>query len=116
MATKAEIATKVAQALKVLETGATIDSDDSTIIQAKYDSRYKVLAAIDLVSWGSGDDIPTEAETPIVYLVAQDCLTEFHVPMDTVQLILAGASRAIMDLKNIEYVDYVPDEDGVRSF
>ena len=116
MATKAEIATLVAQKLKVLETGATIDSDDSTLIQGKYDSRYQILAAQDLVSWGSGDDIPTGAEFAVTALVARDCLSEFHVDDKTMQAVIFDADRAIDDLMMLEHLDYVPEESEVNFY
>ena len=114
--TKAEIAEKGLQKLGVLESGETVDSADQTIVEDVYDSTYKILAAQDLVSWGSGDDIPTEAVNPIVFIVAENCLTEFIIPQDKQMLVIRGAEKAMGQLKMLEFVDYVPDEEGHYYF
>ena len=110
MATKNELAIKVLQKLGVAEAGETPSTDDTGIVEDKYDSRYKVLAAKDLVSWGSGDDIPTEAVEPVTSIVANDCLSEFIIPQDKQGIIARDANQGLIDLLTLEYVDYVPEE------
>ena len=108
--TKAQVAEKVLQKLGVLESGETVDTDDQAIVTDKYDSWYQVLAADDKVTWGSGDDIPTEAVASVVSIIANDCLTEFIIPQDK-QILIARDSQTGMDnLKKLDYVDYVPEE------
>lgn len=110
MATKAELAQKVGEKLGVVESGETIDSNDSTIIQEKYDSLYYVMKADDLVSWGSGDDIPTAAVTSVVSIVANDCFSEFIIPQDKQMAISRDAIDAKGNLRMLENIDYVPEE------
>jgi hypothetical protein len=111
MATTAQLAEKVLQKLNVVESGETVDSADQTIVTDKYASIYELLAAEDLVSWGSGDDIPTEAVTSIVSIVAEDCITEFSVRGEAAMKVMADAQKGRDNLKKLEHVDYVPDED-----
>ncbi|MEN8171422.1 MAG: hypothetical protein ABFS03_00930 [Chloroflexota bacterium] len=108
--TKTQVATKVLEKLGVLESGATADSADLTIIEDKYDSWYGVLAAEDKVSWGSGDNIPNEAVASVVSIIANDCLTEFIIPQDKQVIIDRDATKGNDNLKKLEYVDYVPEE------
>lgn len=108
MATKAEIATKVLQKLQVLKAGGTADPGDSTLVQDKYDTVYQLLHADDLVSWASTEDIPVEAVTAIVGLVARECLEEFVVPPLTAQFLIQGEQRYKDQLRMLEYQYYVP--------
>ena len=110
MATKAILAKKILEKLGVLESGADLDADDQTLVEDKYDSWYQVLAADDKVSWGSGDDIPTEAVASVVSIIANDCLTEFIIPQDKQMIIARDAQIGNDNLKKLEYIDYVPDE------
>ena len=114
--TKAQIAEKVLQKLGILESGETVDSDDQDIVTDKYDSIYGVLAADDKVSWGSGDDIPTEAVTSIVSIVANDCLSEFIVSQDKQMIVERDYNRAMANLRKLDYVDYVPEETEPHYF
>ena len=85
MATKAQIAERVLQKLMVLEHGETMDSGDQAIVEAAYDSSFAILDSLNLVSWGSGDDIPTEAELPIIGYVADKIKGAFQIPLDVRQ-------------------------------
>ena len=111
MATTAQIAEKVLQKLNVVESGETVDSADQTIVTDKYASIYEVLAANDLVSWGSGDDIPTEAVTAVVSIVAEDCITEFSVRGDTAMKVMRDAEKGMMNLRALEHPVYVSDDE-----
>lgn len=113
MATKAEIATKVLQKLTVLDADETATTADSTLVQEKYDAIYPLLHALDLISWGSGADIPTEAVIPIVGLVARECIEEFSVP-DKISISLINNEERYKDqLKTLEYEYYVPESEAV---
>lgn len=113
MATKAEIATKVLQKLTVIAADQTAATNDSTLVQEKYDSLYQLLKADDLVSWGSTQDIPTEAVIPVVGLVARECLEEFTVPPNVATTIMLDEDRYRGQLKTLEYNYYVPIEEPV---
>jgi len=91
MATKAELATKVAQSLGVLQAGQTINADDSTFIQDAYDSLYLILRANHSVDWGPDDDIPQQFELPVTAMLANQgpVSKAFGSPVDYNQLKLA---------------------------
>ena len=91
MATKAELATKVAQYLRVLQAGQTINSNDSTLIQDAYDSLYLNLRADHSVDWGPDDDIPQQFENEVVAILANQGLISkaFSVPIDYNDLTIA---------------------------
>ena len=116
MATKSEIATKVLQKLTVLEADETKDTDDDTLVQGIYDSVYHILAAEDLVSWGSGDDVPSNAVLPVVGLVARECIEEFTVPAQVAQGLILNEQRYKGMLSMLEHDDYVPEEDEAEYF
>ena len=91
MATKSELATKVAQYLGVLEAGQTINSNDSTLIQDAYDSLYLNLQADHSVDWGPDDAIPQQFEIQITSLLANQApvCKAFGVPVDYNDLAMA---------------------------
>ena len=91
MSTKAEIATAVMQQLGRLQAGQTINSDDSTLIQAAYDSLYLNLQDNHSVNWGPDDDIPTQFANQITMLLANqsNVCKAFGVPVDYNDLALA---------------------------
>ena len=76
-ATKAQIATKVLQKLRILPAGKSATADDSTLIQNAYDEMYQYLLERNAVTWGSTDSIPTEAVRPIVKLMAYEIADDF---------------------------------------
>jgi hypothetical protein len=109
MPTKTQIATKVLQKLTVLEADETADSNDLSLVEGKYDAIYPLLAARDSVSWGSTDDIPVEAEIPVVGLVARECIEEFTVPQIVAQSLIINEDRYHNQLRMIEYQYYRPE-------
>jgi len=108
MATKTEIATKVLQKLTVLEADETPSTEDLTLVESKYDSVYPLLKSEDLVNWGSGEDIPTQAVIPVVGLVARECIEEFTVLQQIMQSLMINEGRYKRQLKALEYNYYVP--------
>ena len=92
--TKSEIGLLALQALHVLEGDASADSNDTTIIEAAYDSVYAVLRTKHLVSWGSGDSVPEEAVDAVASLVALSRLGFFSVPAQAETDIRIKASEA----------------------
>lgn len=109
MATISQIETKVLQKLGVLEADETADSNDTSLVNDKYDSVYGRLKALRLVSWGSADDIPTAAVVPVVGLVARECIEEFVVPVNVAQSLIMNEKRYLGMLKELEYDTYIDD-------
>lgn len=109
MATKAKIAERVLQKLMVLEHGETMDTGDQGIVEDAYDSAYALLDHNQLVTWGSGDDIPVAAELPIIDYVADRVKGAFVVPPDIRANLPAERVFAERDLAALKEGDYVPD-------
>ena len=109
MATKAKIAERVLQKLTVLEHGETMDTGDQAIVEEAYDSSLAILDSLNLVSWGSSDDIPTQAELPIIDYVADKVKGAFQIPQDVRQSLPFEAQQAENTLAFLVTPDYIPD-------
>ena len=109
MATKSQIAERVLQKLMVLEHGETMDTGDQTIVETAYDSSFAILDSLNLVSWGSGDSIPVEAELPIIDYVADKIKSAFQIPLDVRQLLPFESQQAETTLAFLVTPDYIPD-------
>jgi len=107
--TKQEMASRVLQKLKVLENGEDIDPNDESIIVSAYDAAYALLTINKLVTWGSEDEIPLQAELPIIDYVANRIKLSFSTPIDVSQSLPFEAAQAEKDLFSITQADYVPD-------
>ena len=105
--TKTELGTLALQMLKAVDGDATPETNDTTVIEAGYDEVYAKLVEKHLVSWGPTDSIPDKAVMPVAYLTAESRLALFTPPQLNVQLILAGAGKAIGDLTEVYAMDYV---------
>lgn len=112
MATESEIAEKVLQKLGILQNGATANANDLAIVTGKYDSFYANLDTLNLVSWGSTDDIPEKHIIPVVGLLARECLEEFTVSPSVAQSIMRDEQRYMNQLKALEYQFYRPTSEG----
>lgn len=110
MATKAQIAVRVLQKLKVLENGETINTEDQTIVEDAYDASYALLDAQELTSWGSAEDIPTGAELPVIDYVANECKEAFSVPADLLARLPYQAEQSLGKLAILLAPTYVSDE------
>ncbi len=109
MATKQQIATRVLQKLVVLENQEVIDPLDEALIIESYDSAYALLEFDGLVTWGSGDDIPIQAELSIIDYVAHRVMGSFTVRPDISQKLPTEAKIAERDLCSLTISPYVPD-------
>ena len=116
MATKTQIAERVLQKLMVLEHGETMDTGDQSIVEAAYDSAYALLENDKLVTWGSGDNIPTGAELPVIDYVANRVKGAFQIPPDVRAQLPGEALVAERDLFALTQADYVPDETPAQYY
>ena len=63
----------------MLEAGQTASSDDATDVDAVYSALYANLVERGVVTWGSSDEVPDEAERPMVSLLAAEIADDFQV-------------------------------------
>jgi hypothetical protein len=63
----------------VLEAGQTVSSADATDVDAVYSALYANLVERGVITWGSSDEVPDEAERPMVALLAAEIADDFHV-------------------------------------
>ena len=75
--TKTNLATRVAQRLRIVPSGQSVDAADSLLIQDAYDEIYQWLLQRNAVTWGATDDIPTEASRPLVRLLSYEVADDF---------------------------------------
>jgi hypothetical protein len=75
--TKADLATRVAQRLRIVPSGQSLDVADSLLIQDAYDELFQWLLQRRAVTWGSSDDIPDQASRSMVRLLAYEVADDF---------------------------------------
>ena len=115
-ASKADIGLLALQSMKVVEGDATPETNDTTVIEAAYDSVYAMLNEKHLVSWPSSGNVPDELINPVTMLVAASRLTLFSPPLDVVQMIVTQAASAVEDITEMVVLDYVPDPIPSENF
>jgi hypothetical protein len=90
--TLTELKAAVLRELGVLATGEDPHSADATVVADKYAALYELLVTENLVSWSSDDDVPANVASPITWMVAHMCASDFAVPPQrAAELALKGA-------------------------
>lgn len=118
--TKQKLRNRVLQQLKSLVAGQTADSEDAQIVEDAYDGLHAYLTEREIITWSSTDDIPIEAEIPMIRLVkdavADDFLSKGAID-EQMRIRIAieayGTDRksgAFGDLQILAAVDYVPQQ------
>jgi len=115
-ASKTAIGLLALQAMKVVDGDASPEANDTTIIEAAYDSVYATLNARHLVSWPISGNVPDEFINPVVALTAASRITLFTPPQDVVSIILSAAASAVEDISEMQALDYVPVEIPSEGF
>lgn len=105
--TKAQVAIKVLEKLRVLEGGGTADTDDQTLVEEAYEDFYEELRSRHLVSWDVASSIPNGAIRPLVGLLALEVSDEFEVPEVVVQRLTVLEDRNKARLAVLIAPDYV---------
>jgi len=101
------MAIKVLNKLGVIGPQDTSPVEYTTLVEETYDEVWEELSERRIVTWGSTDEIPTEAIKSVVYLVAAELVGEFEVPGDKARNIQSGALRSEGLLRRLAAVDYV---------
>ncbi|MEE8208711.1 MAG: hypothetical protein V3T88_07170 [Nitrosomonadaceae bacterium] len=107
-ATKTQIGLLALQSMKVVDGDATPDTNDTTVIEAAYDTVYAMLNARHLVSWAITGSVPDKFINPVVALTAASRMTLFTVPQDVQVIIAAQAGAAVQTMSEMQALDYVP--------
>lgn len=88
MATKADLAKRVLQKLRVLGAGREPAAEDNTLVGNALDELHADLRNRGLTNDGSGtwtiETVPPYAVRPYVHMVTAELADEFHVPEDRI--------------------------------
>lgn len=98
--TAAQLATLVAKHLGILQSGQTINSNDSTDIVAAYNSVYLELQALKAVTWGPDDSIPTDYAFPVRDIVTFRVAKDFGAQPDLNEYLMA--MRQLKAIQSVE--------------
>ncbi len=109
--TLTEFKVRVAQKLRILANGSTIDTNDDALIEDKYLEVYDELNNLGLVNWASGTSptIPTTHANHVIPIVAARCADDFEVEEPRLQRMMIEEQQARGYLKEISHQAYVPD-------
>lgn len=80
MTTQAEIRNLAAENLGKLGEGQILESRVSGDLDDAISEVYNTLRRLNLVSWGSTDDVPVEFSAPFAMLVADQRKTKYKIP------------------------------------
>ncbi len=78
--TPAQLKSAVLTKLQITAAGGRDAADDVAIITQKYTGLHKMLLKDSLVTWSLTENIPGEAEQPVVAMLAAFCASEFGIP------------------------------------
>ena len=78
--TPAALKSAVLKKLQVTAAGDTDAADDIAIITQKYTGLHQMLLVAGLVSWSKTENVPGEAEQPVVAMLAALAASEFSIP------------------------------------
>ena len=66
--------------MKVTPAGTASAPEDVARVTDKYTSLHKMLIKDELATWALTEDVPEEAEQPIIAMLAAFCADEFGIP------------------------------------
>ena len=78
--TPAQLKSAVLAHLQVTPAGGADAADDVAVLTEKYAGLHQMLLTKSLVKWAIGEDIPEEAELPMVAMLSAFAANEFHIP------------------------------------
>lgn len=115
--TLTELKVRVAQKLRILANGATIDSNDDALIEDKYLEVYDELHNQGLVNWESGTSatIPTTHANHVITIIASRSADDFELPEDRIGRLMIEEQQAMGRLREIEHQAYIPDHQPANS-
>lgn len=91
MASKAEIRQRVGEDLSLVMIGGTLESQDSTRIDATYAEVYERLKEEGLATWASTAEVPDAIVPYYILMMEEKLLVTYSVPEARYQRIMNGA-------------------------
>ena len=116
MATAAEIRNKASFKLGIGARGQTLENSVSSDLDDAYKEVYGRLITEDLVSWAFTADIPDEAVSPVVDLVAFARVDEYGVSGERFQRLALAVSTAEVRIRRTLQDDYFTDESEAKYY
>ncbi len=77
--TKADIRQQVAERLRIVPVGQTVQSQDQAKLDLHYDQIYAELKGVGVATWSATGSVPTELQGHMANLVALDATDVYHV-------------------------------------
>lgn len=102
MATKEEVRDKVLRKLTVLAKGQTAKAEDASLVESHISSIHSNLLAKGKIYWPV-DNTPEEAVNAFVWIVANECKTEFGITNPELPLKSQQATTDIAELNAVAY-------------
>ena len=113
--TKAEIAQQVAERLRVVPIGQTLQSQDRAKLDLHYDQIYNELKVKGLATWSATGSVPTELQGHMSNMVAFDATDVYQVSNDLYARLAASDARSRLYLRELA-TPATPSMDPVRDF
>ena len=108
--TLAALKDRVAQKLRVVANGETVDANDLTLIEDKYNEVYDELNNLGLVDWALAGPINTTHSQHVITIVASRCADDFEVEESRLQRLMVEDMSARNKLKEQAHQEYVPED------
>ena len=111
--TKTKLIKKILQKLKVLESGESPDSDQTSTVNEMYDLVYQELKSDEVVTWTESGEVPEKQAGQMIILMASRLVDEFSVPEPRASRLVLQGDIAHDRLYSLNSVPYVPTTDAV---
>jgi hypothetical protein len=102
MATTSQIRETAAEILGILGEGETLPSYEVGDLNQAITEVYSELRQMNLVTWGSADNVPDEYSRSFAMLVAQSRATKYQIPEERFKRIMFEADEAIGRLRRLQ--------------
>ena len=112
MATKAQVRDRAAADLGILRLNQSLQSQDTTRIEAAYDEVYAQLKKDGLAVWASTAAVPDEITPHMAALVADNCLGTYGVSPERFQRIKSASLGAKREIRALVAPDYVSQDEA----
>lgn len=103
---------RVAQKLRIVANGETVDANDLTLIEAKYDEIYDELNNLGRVDFVRAGPIGTTHSNHVIAIVAARCADDFEIPEPRLQRLMMEEEKALLKLKEVAHQAYIETQEA----
>lgn len=99
--TKAEIRQQVAERLRIVPIGQTVQDQDKTKLDLHYDQIYEELKNAGFATWSATGSVPTELQGHMANMVSLDATDVYHVSDALYARLTAADARSRLRLREL---------------